>query len=97
MPASGPATGADDQLLRRETGGEGLDDGIRHGTPRVNDRPTADLDHLRVWEHAEDRHFRRLLYVLVEQTLSHQPRVDMVTLVFGHGVGRSFAPLSQRK
>ena len=97
VPASVATTGANDQLLRRETGGEGLDDGIRYGTPRVHNRPTADLDHLRVWEHAEDRYFRRLLYVLVKQALSHQHGVNMVTLIFGHDFDHSCAPLSQCK
>jgi hypothetical protein len=57
VPTPGPTAGANDELVRRQTGRDGLDDGIRHGTPRINDGTPADLEHVRIRQHTEDRDF----------------------------------------
>ena len=76
-----PAAGANDQLVRGQTRGEGLDNRKRGAAALVENRPATNLQDVGVGQHAEDRDFRRPLDLLVEQAFAHQHRFQMVAFV----------------
>ena len=78
MTAARAAARADDQLLRLQAFAQHINDRVDDIAPCVEDRAPADLNHMRVGQHAKDRRFGRTLYIFVEQAFAHQHRLQVL-------------------
>src|ERR1051325_2867434 len=81
VPASYATAGADDQFLCFQAGCQDVDHRIHCLAPGINDRATADLNHVRFGQHTEDWCLSRFLDLFVEKTFPHEHRSDVVATI----------------
>ncbi|WP_210419032.1 hypothetical protein [Bradyrhizobium sp. NAS80.1] len=96
MSAAHAAAGADHQFESFEESAEDFDQRVNGLLPIVQNRASANLDHVAEWQHWHHGSVSRRHDLLVEETLAHEHRLDVAAPVdrdlplfddlFDHGV-----------